>query len=52
MYVCCQCRNEIEIVHVPRFLEQDIQDFVDAVDATHHIFDRRCCRKAYLSDPV
>ena len=34
--------NEIEVVHVQRFLEPDIIDFTDAVDATNHIFDRRC----------
>ncbi len=41
-YACC--RNEFEILHVPRYLQQDMLDFADAVDATHHIFDRRCVK--------
>ena len=36
------CRNEFEILHVPRFLQRDMLDFADGVDMTNHIFDRRC----------
>jgi hypothetical protein len=31
-------------LHVPRYLQPDMLDFANAVDATHHIFDRRCVR--------
>ena len=34
--------NNFEVVHVPTFSKQaDLQDFVKAVDETHHIFNRR-----------
>jgi len=35
-------KNEFEVVHVPRFREDDIMQFADAVEATHKIYEHRC----------
>ena len=34
-------KNEFEVVHVPRFREDDIVQFAEAVDATHNIYQHR-----------
>ena len=39
---CLVCgRNEVEVVNVPRFLQADVRDFVDAVNATQNVWTQR-----------
>jgi len=37
-------KNEFECVHVKRFIEPDIVQFTEAIDATHGIYEHRCGR--------
>ncbi len=38
-------KNEFEVVHVPRFREDDIVQFAEAVEATHGIYENRCVKQ-------
>ena len=38
-------KNEFECLHVKRFIQPDIVQFTEAVDATHGIYEHRCTRR-------
>ena len=44
-------KNEFECLHVPRFLEPDVVQFTEAIDATHGIYERRCVRRKRGESP-